>query len=364
MFWLLLTRPRDLGTPRVALSVLRVLLGRGDRPFVISRRPGPLLDDFSALAPTSLEPLYRVRRRLWRTRGLAWLALTVDTVAATISIARRRPHVVYLNSTASSAYLRPALWLRRSVILHSHESGDVAARFIGPLRARRLLSRVTLVACSPTVECALRSMAPSDGRSIVMIPSVPDDVAVLEGAKCRATLDLEPGEVVVGCCGTVEWRKGADLWKAVAARVLSQASERAVRFVWIGDIAQDSLVGGSGSEMFVGARSNPYAEMQRFDIVTLPSRDDPFPLVVLEAMLLGKPVVAFAVGGVPAQLGDAGIVVPALDVETFANEVLRLINDEGRRHTLGVRARERVERLYSFASFQQSLEVLLNQLMT
>ena len=63
---------------------------------------------------------------------------------------------------------------------------------------------------------------------------------------------------------------------------------------------------------FVGPRANPYPHMRRFDVATLPSRDDPFPLVVLEAMLLGTPVVAFAVGSVADQIGSAGVIVPAI----------------------------------------------------
>ena len=59
--------------------------------------------------------------------------------------------------------------------------------------------------------------------------------------------------------------------------------------------------------LFLGEIENPYPLFDRMDVFTVTSRADPFPLVVLEAMALGKPVVGFAEGGVPEQLDTTGI---------------------------------------------------------
>ena len=101
--------------------------------------------------------------------------------------------------------------------------------------------------------------------------------------------------------------------------------------------------------------------MARFDIATLPSRDDPFPLVVLEAMALGKPVVAFAVGGVPDQIGSGGVVVEPGDVDAFAAAIVNLVSDRGLRQELGDSARVRVETVYSVERFRSAVVAVVEQ---
>jgi glycosyltransferase involved in cell wall biosynthesis len=65
------------------------------------------------------------------------------------------------------------------------------------------------------------------------------------------------------------------------------------------------------------------AKFREFDILLLPSREDPFPLVCLEAGLLGKPVICFEkAGGIPELLEDGGgRVVPYLDIDAMAEAV-------------------------------------------
>jgi hypothetical protein len=76
------------------------------------------------------------------------------------------------------------------------------------------------------------------------------------------------------------------------------------------------------------------------DLFCLVSREDPFPLVVLEAAALGKPTVCFQqAGGTPefCALGG-GIAVPYLDVDAMAAVLIELIEGESRRSELGQRA--------------------------
>jgi glycosyltransferase involved in cell wall biosynthesis len=77
-----------------------------------------------------------------------------------------------------------------------------------------------------------------------------------------------------------------------------------------------------------------------------PSLAECFPVVVLEAMACGRPVVASDVGGVAEQLGDAGVVVPRRDIHALADALRRLLEDERERRRLGEAALERCHRLY------------------
>ena len=223
-----------------------------------------------------------------------------------------------------------------------HESGALAAGFLeargSPPAERDHAGRLL-------AKRAHRVLALTDqeAETIAMLPSVPDDRTSFAGPRSHRIVVI-PDELVVGCCGTVEHRKGADLWVAIAREVRKAMPSQPVRFVWVGEIAQPVQQDDMAGVEFVGPTANPYAHMRRFDVATLPSRDDPFPLVVLEAMLLGTPVVAFAVGGVARQIGDASIVVPPGDVAAFARAVVNLLTDEDARRRLGALAQARVAR--------------------
>lgn len=348
------------GAPRVAAMVARELVGDGHQVSVLSRAPGPLLADLAAAAPTSVEPLHRVRHKLRRTRGFTRVAHLLDSATAVLALLRRRPDLVYVNSTAASVYLRPSLWLRIPAVLHVHESAEVATSFLTRDRAPEQLRGITLVACSPSVRDDLAGLTGRAVDEVTLLPSVPDHDLVTSLAQQPPDRPYVDDQLVVGCCGSVEHRKGADLWVEAARRVRATSPGRDVRFVWLGDVA-DPVPGATeaGAE-FVGPTANPYPHMRRFDVATLPSRDDPFPLVVLESMLLGTPVVAFDVGGVAEQVGDGGLVVPAEDVDAFATAVGRLLDDAQERGRRGTLAATRVETLFSSRTFADRLAELVS----
>ena len=347
------------GAPRVAVMAVRTLAASGHAVRVVARAPGPLLPELAAEASTTVEPLGRVRRRLWTWGPTRALALALDTAVATALLLRDRPDLLYLNSASSAVYLRPARWLGISTLLHVHESGAVAGTFLAANRAPRDLSGVTLVACSPSVQGELASLTGTAPGLITMVPSVPDGETVDRRADEPPGHELEEVRLTVGSCGTAEARKGADLWVEVARLVRRAAPELDVRFAWVGDVAEAVPVPAGDDVSFLGPRSNPYPYLRRFDVLTLTSRDDPFPLVVLEAMHLGTPVVAFDVGAVALQVGDAGVLVPAGDVQAFASELVALLRDDERRRELGLRSRRRVEEHYSASTFSAALERLV-----
>ncbi len=284
------------------------------------------------------------------------VARGMDSAVAASTILRHRPDLVYVNSVAAAAYLRPARWLGRRVILHVHESGAVTSEFLSKTGAAAELVRVHLVACSPSTHRDLTEITGLEPESIELLPSVPDDAEVATRAEETAEMPKPAGQLIVGACGAVEPRKGADLWVEMASSILASSStDHDVRFVWVGQDDPGARGNLPPAVEFIGQRKNPYSYMSQFDIFTLPSRDDPFPLVVLEAMLLGLPVVAFDVGGVRAQVGDAGIVVPAGDTVAFAGAVRRLLGDEQERVELAVAARQRAQSSFSTKAFSETL---------
>jgi glycosyltransferase involved in cell wall biosynthesis len=92
---------------------------------------------------------------------------------------------------------------------------------------------------------------------------------------------------------------------------------------------------------FITTQPDPLEWFRLLDVFVLPAREDPFPLVCLEAALVGVPIVAFDNGGMPDLLDQGcGVVVPYPDVPRFAGEVDALLLDGDRRRTLGARGEE------------------------
>ena len=88
--------------------------------------------------------------------------------------------------------------------------------------------------------------------------------------------------------------------------------------------------------------------MAACDLFVLPSHTEGFPNVVVEAMALGRPVIATSVGAVPEMLADgAGELVKSKDVGALVAALDKLIKDEGLRNRIARRALERANSLYT-----------------
>ena len=104
-------------------------------------------------------------------------------------------------------------------------------------------------------------------------------------------------------------------------------------------------------------RDQALAAIAAADVLVLPSHTEGFPYVVLEAMMLGKAVVATSVGAVPEMLSDGcGIVVEPQDVPELSSALERVMKDEEPRLAMGARARARASSEYSIdAVFRQHM---------
>src|SRR5262249_34948674 len=154
------------------------------------------------------------------------------------------------------------------------------------------------------------------------------------------------------------FRKGADLFIEVGVR-LRRAHNGGIQLLWIGEFPEDEPDPQHGdwaahlaklreddaaNVAFVGFREDARRCLRAADIFLLTSREDPFPLVALEAAAFGLPLVCFeGSGGMPAFVDrDAGVAVPFENAASMAAEVAALAADEPRRRALGARAREKV----------------------
>jgi glycosyltransferase involved in cell wall biosynthesis len=157
------------------------------------------------------------------------------------------------------------------------------------------------------------------------------------GAKglCAAMrpLGAEDDAIVVLGCGTIEMRKGVDLFVAAALALKRLSPTRSFRFVWVGKVTEHCFAGYLAEQIqccgleqsikFLGEIDSVEQAYAMADIFFLSSRLDPFPNVAIEAMSAGLPVVCFENASGTAQLLASredlkDLVVPYMDVDGAA----------------------------------------------
>lgn len=170
----------------------------------------------------------------------------------------------------------------------------------------------------------------------------------------RAMAPRPPGRrrrrIVVGTVGTVSARKGSDVFVDAARKLAAETDELELRIVgaaapgreesWANALIERAKRAGISHREAV---EDIFEELESWDIFVLPSREDPFPLTVLEAMAAGLPVVASAVDGIREQVTPTtGVLVHPDDADALAGAIRALAARKDGREELGAHARRRV----------------------
>lgn len=214
-------------------------------------------------------------------------------------------------------------------------------------RAREALSRRALASCRALIAVseATAAYARSRGLSAHVVRNGLPPTEPAEGA--RRALGGDTG-FLVGGVGRVSAQKGWDVLCRAARLVRRERTD--VSFVVVGDGEERAALTGEpgcSDVRFLGYRPQASSLLVGMDLLVMPSRFEGLPLVAIEAMHAGIPVVAACVGGIPEVLGDCGVLVPPEDPGALADAILVLAGDDDRRKQLADRSRERARTLFS-----------------
>ena len=172
----------------------------------------------------------------------------------------------------------------------------------------------------------------------------------------RRAAGLPQGRFLIGAVGRLAAVKNYGLLLRAAARARAAGGSIALALVGDGEEREslESLVqelGLQADTTFMGWRSDVAELVGTFDALAVTSTSEALPLVVLEAMGCGVPVVSTDVGEIPRVLdGVAGLIVPSNDVEALAAALTRVAADERLRLTMGEHGRSRVCEAYSHST--------------
>jgi glycosyltransferase involved in cell wall biosynthesis len=347
------------GAPIVALRVFDALRDELDIR-VVARTGGPLEESFRERFPlVVLRPTVPAGAAIGRIRA-AWYQ-GFD--------GKWRPDAVYVNGAPALptlTRLKAVTRRRPPVIAHVHEGPVYLAGverefpgFIGTLPDR-------YIAVSAFVRDGLVSDFGVDPRSVSVIPPPVGDEWL--ASPILATGPSADRPLVIGGTGVPSWTKGVELWLLTAEELVKRSPGR-FRFLWVGTrddeasrqaMAMAWKLGIAQDVEFIAQTTDPRPYYERMDVFLLSSWEDSSPLVVLEAMAMGKAVVCIAgAGGAAEEVGDTGLVVGRFAPTAIADGIESLVPDGIAR--LGVAARARVAESYRLGPIAECVRAEIEQ---
>ncbi len=183
------------------------------------------------------------------------------------------------------------------------------------------------------------------------------------------TWGITQTQPVVGAVGSLLKLKGYDLLLEAFAMVRRDGRADA-RLVILGEGPERQALAAAARRFEVaeavhlaGFVADPLPVMARFDVLAVPSSTEGCPRSVLEAMFLGCPVAAFAVGGVPELVthGHTGVLVHERDPRHLADALAMLLRDGARRRAMGKAARQHVAERFSVDRYVAEVDTVLTQ---
>lgn len=170
-----------------------------------------------------------------------------------------------------------------------------------------------------------------------------------------ARLEEQKGHAILFDALAEVWKRGLDFTLALAGDgSLRGALEQRAQQLGIG-----------GKVRFLGTLDEVGPLLTAADAVVLPSLWEGLPLILLEAMVRGRPVIATSVGGVPEAVDDGvhGVLVPAGDAVALADALEHFHRKSERAVRLGRAAAERVRAEYTWASVVDGFEAVYDDVL-
>jgi glycosyltransferase involved in cell wall biosynthesis len=359
------------GAPLLLLWLIRWLLANtAIRPVVALMRDGPLREEFSALCPTYTFITRPVAERWHKrlSRRLTNSQTTDPEVWLAEIVAKVNPDCLYLN-TLVLGYCLGKLTLDRSrtkVIssVHEMEIGLLLSSTRDAIKRQISISDILTCEGESVKRNLVHNHQANPGQCVVMPAYIPyerpEEMMQLSCNDSSESVIDTLQEIrsnkmfLFGFAGSAIDRKGFDLFPLLVKACVKHFADIPFRAVWIGcgpgslpyvKAERDlTLLGVRQHALLLPGVSCGAAALRQLNVMACLSREDPGPVVSLEAGAMAIPSVCFKHCGGIAELSELGysISVDYLDLEAFAEALFALQQDPQRIKLLGRRFQDHV----------------------
>jgi glycosyltransferase involved in cell wall biosynthesis len=359
------------GLERIVLALVREGQRIGQQVAVLClERPGELATQVESLGAT----LHCIHKR----PGLQWR--TVHRLKN--ALRELHPDVVHCHQTGALFYAGPAAQCAGVPLVVHTEHGNHFRRSQSSLLAGWRKSWLWWLAARYAAKffCVTQDIADElAGRHIVprnkleVLANGIDVQPFLEAnyrEEIRRSLAIPADAPVLGTVGRLNEIKCQDLLIRAFARL--HAENPKARLLLVGDGPLRGSLEQLAAELrvdnaihFAGYQLHPERYLHAMDVFALTSRTEGMPLAMLEAWAAGLPVIASAVGGIPAliQHGRNGLLFPRGDEVKLASMLCQLIRDPGQALSLGEAGRREVMTRYNLRCMAHGYEHYYRQLL-
>ncbi|MGR3809810.1 glycosyltransferase family 4 protein [Jiulongibacter sp. NS-SX5] len=368
------------GAQLFLLNIMKDFKERGyEMELLCLTKWGPLLPEFEKLCPVNSIPESN-QGRMSKIFG----SNPDDAVKSFIRARYLRLgfDFIYANTIASANLAIAAKKaLRIPLISHIHElqfSLDMYARPEDKTEFLELSDGV--IACSQAVGDNLIEHNAVNNSKVKVIHSFVDNDDVLQRVQNSNSADIlkefniPSNKYLVGACGNAEWRKGLDIFINIAQEASMELND--VHFVWIGtkkegeyydQIMYDVRKMGIGDNLtFISPTPKAVEIINSLDTFLVSSREDPFPLVMLEAALCEKPILGFHNSGGCSEFvkDEAGLLANYMHVGGVVKNLKTFIQQPQIAKSKGENGKKQVLDLYNFTQSSEKLRNYLEQFNT
>lgn len=279
-------------------------------------------------------------------------------------VTRKKYDLIYNNTFSNGNILLK--FNQKPIITHVHEL-EYWIRKNGAENQTNIKSATTYyLAASQSVKNYLMTNNIATEEKIEVVYEWIDTQNILNQASKRsikAFLGLPHDSIIIAASGRENFRKGKDWFIPVAIEVLTKMRNTNIHFVWIGgttteEIVFDTLKSGFANNIhFIEHIADASSYFNEFEVFMMLSREDPFPLVNLEAAVWEVPVICFQGAGGTEELisENCGIKVPYGNLNLFSQAVINILQDKEMKNQIGINIKEKVIREYDLAVVGQKI---------
>ncbi len=327
------------GAPIILLEIAKYFKSRGAECIFVFESDGILTNDYSTIGKCffwnlNLDGIGNKFHR-WLYKALYRIGFKfIYHFNLKKQINSFNPQVIYGNTGVTGYLIKEFYKQNRKSILHLHEMEGILTTHCGPKFTLGLQYIDTFISINEQITNLLVCKYGIDIEHISQIPVfMPYDFS--ESDYCN--IKRRNGKIVIGAAGVPSHRKGTDVFIEVAKRLALR--DLHFEFRWVGFDCANPENAQYVNEinrcnlqeviLLIPPTTKPLDAFAEFDLLLLPSREDPNPLVVLESGKMGIPVVCFKHSGATHQIADdgGGIAVEMEDTNALCDAIIELTSN-------------------------------------